>query len=121
MYKNKLEGDILANEQNLKVPTSSEAREYGRRGGIASGKARREKSTMKRLLQQLLQEQVPKDKEGRTYMELATLGLIKGAVKGDSRNYKVMLETLGEFNNEEKSKDGIIVDLVEALKDVKNK
>ena len=111
------------NEENLKpVRSTEEARELGRRGGIASGKARKEKATMKKLLRQMLEEEVPKDKLGRTYMELATLGLIKGAVKGDSRNYKVMLETLGEYNNtEEQKKDGIILDLVEALKDVKNK
>ena len=113
----------MANEQNLKPIrelSSEEAKKRGRNGGIASGEARKEKATMKKLLRQMLEETAPKDKEGRTYMELATLGLIKGAVKGDSRNYKVMLETLGEYNNiEENSKDGIMLDLVEALKDAK--
>ena len=33
----------MANKQNLKVPTSSEARRNGKKGGINSGKARREK------------------------------------------------------------------------------
>ena len=31
----------MANEQNLRVPTSSEARINGKKGGIASGEARR--------------------------------------------------------------------------------
>ena len=61
-----------------------------------------------------------KAKNGMTYKELATLGLIKGAVKGDARNYKVMLETLGEYTNQEERKDGIILDLVEALNNAKN-
>lgn len=115
----------MANIENL-IPvsqrTSEELREMTRKGGIASGKARREKATMKKLLRQMLEETAPKDKHGRSYMELATLGLITGAIKGDSRNYKVMLETLGEYNNtEENKKDGIILDLVEALKDAKDK
>ena len=33
----------MANEQNLKRLSSEEAREYGRKGGIASGIAKREK------------------------------------------------------------------------------
>ena len=33
----------MANEQNLRVPSSDEARQIGRKGGIASGKARRAK------------------------------------------------------------------------------
>ena len=37
----------MANEQNLRVPTSKEAREIGRKGGIASGKARKEKRDRK--------------------------------------------------------------------------
>lgn len=39
----------MANEQNLRVPTSEEAREIGRKGGIASGKARREKKTLAQI------------------------------------------------------------------------
>lgn len=39
----------MANEQNLRVPSSEEAREIGRKGGIASGKARREKKTLAQI------------------------------------------------------------------------
>lgn len=89
------------NIDNLKVPTSEQAREYGRRGGIASGKARREKATMKKTLEMLLEE---KYKSGKTYKELATLGLIKGAIKGNAQNYRTILETLGELGNQEDDK-----------------
>ena len=44
----------MANEQNLRVPTSKEAREIGRKGGIASGKARREKKDRKQIASELL-------------------------------------------------------------------
>lgn len=87
----------MANEQNLKVPTSEEAREYGRRGGIASGEARREKATMKKTLEMLLDE---KNNKGKTYRELTTLGLIKGAVDGKAENYKTIVQLLGELQEQ---------------------
>lgn len=44
----------MANEQNLRVPTSSEARRNGKKGGIASGVARREKKTVQKILNDFL-------------------------------------------------------------------
>ena len=44
----------MANEQNLRVPTSSEARRNGKTGGIASGIARREKKTVQKILNDFL-------------------------------------------------------------------
>lgn len=44
----------MANTQNLKVPTSEEARKNGRKGGIASGKARKRRKAMKERLEILL-------------------------------------------------------------------
>lgn len=44
----------MANEQNLRVPTSSEARRNGKKGGIASGVARREKKTIQKILNDFL-------------------------------------------------------------------
>lgn len=44
----------MPNEQNLRVPTSSEARRNGKKGGIASGKARREKKTVQKILNDFL-------------------------------------------------------------------
>lgn len=89
----------MANEQNLKPFTSEqdreEAKKNGRKGGVASGKARRERATMKKTLEKMLDETYKKS--GLTYREMATLGLIKGAVKGNAQNYKTILETLGEL------------------------
>lgn len=87
----------MANEQNLKpIQSTKQARELGQKGGIASGVARREKATMKKTLEMLLNE---KDKEGITYKELTTLGLLKGAIGGKAENYKVIVEMLGELEN----------------------
>ena len=85
----------MANEQNLKkIQTTKEARELGRKGGIASGKVRQEKATMRKTLEMLLDT---KSKNGKTYKELATLGLLKGAINGNANNYRTILEVLGEL------------------------
>lgn len=78
--------------------TREQHSEDSRQGGIASGKARREKAIMKATLEMLLEE---KTKNGKTYKELATLGLIKGAIKGNAQNYRTILEVLGELKEQE--------------------
>lgn len=77
--------------------TPEEQREIARQGGIASGQARREKATMKATLEKLLDE---KNKKGMTYRDLATLGLLKGAINGNANNYRTILETLGELGQQ---------------------
>ena len=77
--------------------TPEEQREIARQGGIASGKVRQEKAIMKATLEMLLEE---RSKSGKTYKELATLGLIKGAIKGNAQNYRTILEVLGELDQE---------------------
>ena len=44
----------MANEENLRTPSTEEAREIGRKGGIASGKARKEKKDRKQIASELL-------------------------------------------------------------------
>ena len=84
----------MANEQNLRPGEYKLTLEEQKKGGIASGQARREKATMKATLEMLLNE---KNNKGKTYRELSTLGLIKGAVDGKAENYKIMLQLLGEL------------------------
>ena len=82
--------------------TKEEQREIARQGGIASGKARQEKATMKKTLEMLL-ETVPDIKgneEGLTYKQLATIGLLKGAIDGKAENYKAVVQLLGELKEE---------------------
>lgn len=95
----------MANIENLKVPTSEEARINGRKGGIASGKARREKKTMRETLEMLLEMET---KSGRTNREEITIGLINGAKKGNATNYRTVLETLGELTPEENTTTPIV-------------
>lgn len=104
---------MALNLDNLKpIQSTEEARELGRKGGIASGQARREKATMKATLEMLLNST---SKSGQTYKELATLGLIKGAMNGNSQNYKLMLELLGELTQVEIDREERQINRVEEL------
>ena len=48
----------MANEQNLRTPTSEEARERGRKGGKASAKKRQQNKTFKEIINKFLDGQV---------------------------------------------------------------
>jgi len=98
--------------------TPEERRELGRLAGIASGEAKRKKKEMREMLKICLEM---KNNKGLTYKQLATMGLINGAIKGNAQNYRTILETLGELKapEEENKSNGVLLDLVEALKDVK--
>ena len=80
--------------------TSEEARENGRKGGIISGKTKKARKTLREELLYLL-DTTRKVKTGgkmseKTLRELASVGLIERAVKGDATAYKVLRETIGE-------------------------
>lgn len=80
------------------------------KGGIRSGEVRKEKATMKKTLEMLLNE---KNKKGTTYKELATLGLIKGAIDGKSDNYKIILQVLGELAETNNETPNVTVNIVD--------
>ena len=85
----------MANEQNL-IPSTEGGHqltgEEAKRGGIRSGQVRKEKATMLQMLEKVLDE--TNEKSGKTYKELATLGLIKGAVNGSSKNYEIIQQLM---------------------------
>jgi DNA uptake protein ComE-like DNA-binding protein len=90
----------VANTKNLRPGEYKFSHEEQVAGGIASGKARHEIATMKKTLEAMLKQ---KNDKGITYQELSTLGLIKGAVNGKAENYKVMLQLLGELEEQEQT------------------
>lgn len=67
--------------------------EEQRAGGIASGEARNKKKEQIELLKKLLE--VP-TKNGKTYGENITLGLIKGAMQGKAENYKTIMDYIDD-------------------------
>lgn len=84
--------------------------EEASRGGKKSAEVRREKATMKKTLEMLLDE---KNNKGKSYRELSTLGLIKGAVDGKAENYKIMLQLLGELEEKELTTPEISINIVD--------
>lgn len=94
----------MANEKNLKPiskRTPSELREMTRKGGIASGKARRAKKTFKELLKIALEMRT---KNGNTNAEEIVASLILKAQSGDVKAFEAVRDTIGE-----KPKDNVDV------------
>jgi len=104
---------VAKGQENL-IPlserTKEEQRQIATMGGIASGKARQEKATMKKTLEMLLNE---KNKKGITYRELTTLGLIKGAINGNASNYRTIVEVLGELIETQAETPSININIVD--------
>ncbi len=92
---------------NLIVPSSDEARKNGAKGGIASGKARREKKAMRDTLSDLLSMPLNEGHleeikclasvKGKniTVQEAIMLAQIKKAMKGDTRAAEYIRDTSG--------------------------
>lgn len=88
----------IPNNEATQFQAGDKQVEIARQGGVASGEARRQKATMKKVLEDMLKET---NNTGLTYQQLATLGLIKGATKGNAQNYKTIIEMLGEVPKEQ--------------------
>lgn len=99
---------MVANNENL-IPFNkrsvSEAREFGRKGGKASGKKRREKANFRKTLNQLLTTEIDSEKWTplltalglESTLETAMLmGQIKAAMEGDSRAARFVAEYAGQ-------------------------
>lgn len=105
----------MANEENLKpIRTESEAREKGRKGGIASGKSRRRKKAMKVHLQEALELSVvnPKVKkmmrqvgmeDGNSNYDAVTASIIAGAIQGAPGYARLLMELIGETGEEKRA------------------
>ena len=79
----------MATIENLKpIQSEEEAREKGRKGGIASGKARAERKALKEELLLLLSE-------GDTQKKIS-LSLIQQALDGNTKAFEVIRDTIGE-------------------------
>lgn len=115
----------MPNEQNL-IPmdqrSQSEAREFGRAGGIASGVSRRRKKSLreaadlylslpladKRKLNKLIRRGLDPDEIDNQMMVIA--GLTEQAALGDARAAKVLFELLGDAPTEDSGGGVQIID-----------
>ena len=105
----------MANREDNLIPFTSDqsrekAAENGRKGGIASGVAKRKKATMISVLEKMLDDVPIKDNEdGLTNRELATLGLIKGARQGYSKNYEIIQDLIAKKEEKDAENDIYVV------------
>lgn len=103
----------MSNEQNLiPIRSAEEAREKGRKGGIASGAARRRKRSLKEAADLYLSLPVSDrrvwNKLARQYVDpddidnqmAIIVGLSKAAALGDAKAAKVLFDLLGEDDND---------------------
>jgi hypothetical protein len=95
------------NDQNL-IPTTelteTERRELARKGGIASGEARRRRKQLREDLLAMLDEEVEfKTKDGQSVKATVQAGvarkLIKQASEGNLKAIELMAKLTGEFEN----------------------
>lgn len=138
---------VIVNEKNLIVPSPSQARENGRKGGIKSGETRRRKRNLKAALKAVLALPVqdtdkwnalsalgvdPADIDNQTAIVCA---LMSRAMAGDVAAFKEIRSLLGEDNDAQRVKlqkqelklkeqkqdgagsDGRLAELIEGLKD----
>ena len=116
------------NEENLKPPTTSEARERGKKGGKRSGEARRARKTMKEMLDYLLTKEVENKKGDKaSTLEAISVALIKKAMGGDTKAFEVIRDTIGEKFAEASTSVNIVQpvqinkkELNNAIKDIMN-
>ena len=83
------------------IPTNKrskdEARELGRKGGVASGKARKEKADFKKRCQIWMETEVTRDKQGNpvTGAELMIAVAGKEIKNGSAKFWELMRDTAG--------------------------
>lgn len=101
----------MANEQNLRPRTTlskEEAKEMGRKGGKASAKKRQQNKTFKEIINKFLNGQVTDDRLKEQMVEFgfadnevsnkscAVFALWKEAIKGNTKAFELMRDTIGE-------------------------
>ena len=122
----------MANEQNLTPFTSEQSREEavenGRKGGIASGQARREKKTIQKILADLLDSEIKDSPQfaklaskmgvesDKSVKDIFTMVCLLNSVKsGNLGDLERLSKLLGEDNAKEHN-NGILDELTEYLK-----
>ena len=85
------------NPQNLKVPTSKEARKNGSKGGKASAKKRRERKEFKEALKLALTVVM---NDNKTVQDIGIEALMDRFMKGDPKVFELVRNTIGEAPTE---------------------
>jgi len=107
-------------EDNLKPCEYKLSQEEAKRGGIASGEARRKKRDLKLAIQVLLETDIKgKNGEVKSGAEAIAIAQFQKALKGDTRAFEVLRDTSGQKPVEKVEQvniDGEYIDKVNELK-----
>lgn len=93
----------MANEQNLRPFTSDqnreEAKKNGRKGGKASGEARRRKKALRELVELAFEREIVNNATGERMRtdEAMVLKQVQNALEGDTRAFTVLRDTAGQM------------------------
>lgn len=122
----------MANEQNLRIPSSEEARKIGRKGGIASGETRRKKKLMREQMELLLSLPYKDTKKKKEMKKLGfetedidnqmavVFGVWEKALQGDVKAAEFLRNTLGEAPAEKLEVNASISDKVKEIENYLN-
>lgn len=98
----------MANESNLKPLSTSKAREIGKKGGKASAKKRQQNKTFKEIINKFLDGQVTNEELKQQMVKFgfadnevsnkscAVFALWKEAIKGNTKAFELLRDTIGE-------------------------
>lgn len=97
-------GDNPNSRANLRTPSSKQAREIGSKGGKASAKSKQARKTLREELLAMLED-------GDT-QEKVSIALIKKAMRGDTKAFEVLRDTIGEkpVDKVEQTSTNIVID-----------
>ena len=95
------------NLRDIRTRTTEEVREIGRKGGIASGKARRERKSFREIVQRINEMEAPSkvlerlkeagiNEEDATYQTAVVLKMFHEAMNGDVSAFKALVKIAGE-------------------------
>lgn len=87
--------DLMAKgHENLRVPTSEQAREYGRKGGLRSAEKRKERKRLQDIVRTMLAAD-SKDDPDVTVGEALVASMIENAMAGDVKAFVALRDTAG--------------------------
>lgn len=117
-------------DENLKPFTSEQSREEaernGKKGGIASGKARREKKALRETMEEMLKVALKDEKlletygkfgfakKGMTMQDAIAAAMIHQAANGNVKAFKEIRETIAEKHEEEQRDDAVTQIVIQA-------
>lgn len=115
----------MANEQNLRVPSSREARENGRKGGNASASSRRRKKTLLQIMDDL--DRLPLNEIGKNDLKRGGLdltgvdpddlngayGIVAGMYIAARRGNQKAFDSLARYRDQQK-KDKLEIEKLKA-------